>query len=197
MTLQATASALSCDWESYVWKNEIVLQSGRVLAHFAEAIDDDFHGEHHPLHMLERALVLVAFSVRRMCEKRLVTDGLAKTKISLHAFPATPEFRAPYISQSGGMVFQNYDFEKPTNVSIPIVKLANEIIHSSQLMVLRSAGIAEDGLLVTSDFSTRQRVLHLPMNSFSEFVDRVLHDRITLTHDSWDPKTGQLTAIRK
>src|SRR6202035_4095577 len=76
----------SSNWESYPWKNELSLQLDRVLAHCAEIVDEDFAGPYNPHHMLERALVLCAFCVRRMVEKRLVTDKFAMTKLEVRTF---------------------------------------------------------------------------------------------------------------
>ena len=49
-------------------------------------MSDDFDGEHCPMDMLDRAIVLAAFAMRRMFEKRLVTDKLAGEKISIRTF---------------------------------------------------------------------------------------------------------------
>src|SRR6516162_4906328 len=63
-------------WEKYPWKNELAVQSERVAIHYAEMMSDAFDGEHCPMDMLDRAIVLAAFAMRRMFEKRLVTDKL-------------------------------------------------------------------------------------------------------------------------
>jgi hypothetical protein len=104
---------LSGSWESYPWKNELARQSEQAAIHYAEMLSDDFDGEHSPMDMLDRAIVLAAFSMRRMFEKRLVTDKLASEKISIRTFQRlhSEKFRYPYISSSGGRAFQNYSFE--------------------------------------------------------------------------------------
>jgi hypothetical protein len=63
-------------WQVYPWKNELATQSERVAVHYSELLDDDFEGEHSPLDMLDRAIVLSGFAIRRMFEKRLATDKL-------------------------------------------------------------------------------------------------------------------------
>jgi len=69
------------DWESYPWKNELALQTERVALHYAELLSDDVDGAHNPMDMLDRAIVLAAFAMRRMFEKKLVTDKLAREEI--------------------------------------------------------------------------------------------------------------------
>lgn len=73
-------------WEAYPWKNELAVQSERVTIHFNEILSDSFEGQHNPFDMLDRAIVLSGFAVRRMIEKRLVTDRLAKAKIPVRTF---------------------------------------------------------------------------------------------------------------
>lgn len=128
--------AASCYWESYPWKNELDLQSKRVEEHYLEVLNEDFEGDWSPQHMLERALVLSAFAMRRMFEKRLVTDKLRQEKREFTALPVTESFRTPFHGSTGGQVFKNYDFQRPTRVKMHLSDLANEIIHSSQLLVL-------------------------------------------------------------
>jgi hypothetical protein len=103
-----------CKWESYIWKNELATQSERVAVHFAEALSDDDSLEHNPYHMLDRAIVLSGFAIRRMVEQRLVTDRLANGEINVRIFPSRQnnDFRHPYIGCAGEGAFRNYDFEK-------------------------------------------------------------------------------------
>lgn len=188
--------ASSCDWESYPWKNDLAEQLSRVEVHFAEALDPNYDGRHNPLHMLERALVLAAFCVRRMIEKRLVTDRLSSRSISVRCFAATTEFRQPMHGSSGGEVFGNYDFNSKASVTLSMAKLASEIIHSSQLLVLSGEGEVPTGLLVASDFGLKKRLLHLSLDEFRGYVQTVLNDRIRLRSDMWNPETGEVIATR-
>src|SRR5215472_12684715 len=122
-------------WEGYPWKNELAMQSERVAIHYAELLSDHFEGEHSPMDMLDRAIVLAAFAMRRMFEKRLVTDKLANEKITVRTFQrrCSNDFRPPYIGYSGGPS-GNYNFEKASRKRLKITDIANEIIHSTQIM---------------------------------------------------------------
>jgi hypothetical protein len=128
--------AVSCWWEVYHWKNELSLQAGRAIEAFSELQNDDFDGDWSPMDMLERALILSAFSMRRTVEKKLITDRLAAMQLKIDAFPASDSYRTPYHGSSGGSVFKNYDFSKAELINMTLGQLANEIIHSSQLLVL-------------------------------------------------------------
>jgi hypothetical protein len=125
------------DWQAYPWKNELDVQSKRVTIHYAEMLSEEVERAHSPMHMLDRALVLAAFAIRRLCEKRLVTDELRAEKIAVRSFPAdtSEDFRVPFKSRSGKDAFRSYHFDKPTTTLLTIGDLANEIIHSSQFYV--------------------------------------------------------------
>lgn len=191
--------ALSFEWESYHWKNDLQLHAERVEAHLNEALNDEFENEHHPLHMLERALVLSAFCVRRMVEKKVVTDQLAASKIPVRTFLSSPTYRPPLFSTSGTnyTVFSNYALEKPVFEDIKVGDVANEIIHSSQLLVFEGAGSEpKSGLFIASDFRMKRRLLHFTATEFRSWVDSVLNDRVGMSSDRWDPETGEVFATR-
>lgn len=189
----------SMRWQDYPWKNELALQVERAIAHGREVVDEDFNGDHSPLDMLERAIVLAGFCIRRMIEKRLVTDTFAESKRAVRSFPArsTEAFRPPFRSSSGGMAFHNYAFDAPANLEMTAGELANEIIHSSQLMVLDGEELAADGFLIASDWHLKKRVLHLSFDEFAAFAASVLDDRVYFTSDQWDPETGGITHERR
>jgi hypothetical protein len=186
------------DWQAYPWKNELKTQSERVTLHYAEMVSDNFDSVHNPMDMLDRAIVLAAFAIRRLFEKRLVTDALRTETIIVRSFPAKgpQDFRPPYKSRSGGEVFRSYKFDRPGTTNFNIGDLANEIIHSSQFMFVCNEASVPNGLLVASDWHLKKRLLHLSIDEFNAIVQRVLDDRVQSMSDSWDPATGNTSATR-
>jgi hypothetical protein len=186
-------------WQSYPWKNELAEQSKRVAMHYAERVSEDFEGQHSPHDMLDRALVLSGFAIRRLVEKRLVTDRLRAEKFVVRTFSSKNggEFRRPFLYESGGSVFDNYHFEKPETKRLKLGDIANEIIHASQLMFARNDDKVPDGLLIASDWYMKDRLLHLTINEFTELVKRVLDDRVRFGSDSRDDDTGAVHAVRR
>jgi hypothetical protein len=184
-------------WQSYPWKNELELQADRAVQHGAEVLDDDFRGDHAPHAMLERAMVLAAFCVRRMIEKKLVTDTFAAEARNIRAFPALSgsNFRPPYHGTSGGQIFRSYSFAEPQSLPLRPAEVANEIIHSSQLMVVGGESVA-DGFLIASDRNLSRRLLHLSFAEFREYAQSVLDNRVFYSADAWDPETGKVTSTR-
>jgi len=189
----------SSRWEAYPWKNELKLQAERAVAHGRELIDDAFQHQHDPHSMMERAIVLAAFCVRRMIEKRLVTDAYAAATLRVRSFPArsSDDFRPPFRGHSGGSAFTNYKFDLPELMDMKADDLANELIHSSQLMVVGRETFASDGFLVASDWHLKRRVLHLSFEEYEAFTQSALHDQITFASDQSDPETGDIDAIRR
>jgi hypothetical protein len=156
-------------WQSYPWKNELAEQSERVAVHYAEMVSDDFKGQHSPMDMLDRALVLSGFAIRRMVERRLVTDKLRDDEFVVRTFPskASGEFQPPFV-YSSGFSFDNYNFANAETQRLKLGYLANEIIHISQLMFAHSEDKIPDGLLIASDWRMKDRLLHLTIEEFTD-----------------------------
>lgn len=185
------------DWQSYTWKNELKLHAERVLIAMSEIIDPDYGGDHNPHHMFGRALALSAFCVRRMHEKHLVTNAFSAEKINVRSFSANKvDFRPPFRNSSGGRAFANYDMTNAVWVQLGRNDVANQIIHSSQLMVAVEEENIEDGILVASDRGLKVRLLHLTARDWTSFYTAVLDNNVRMQSDSWDPETGQVTSIR-
>ena len=184
-------------WQSYSWKNELAEQSRRVAIHYAEMLSDDFKGQHSPHDMLDRAFVLCGFAIRRMVERRVVTDRLRAEEFVVRAFPSrTPgKFRAPFV-RSSGFDCHDYDFANAETNRLKIGDLANEIIHASQLMFAHDEDGMPDGLLIASDRRMKDRLLHLTIDDFTDLVKRVLDDRVQFESDVRD-ETGAAHAIRE
>jgi hypothetical protein len=187
-------------WQSYPWKNELVTQSERVTAHFHEILSDSFEGEHNPFDMMDRAIVLSAFVIRRLIEKRLVTDRLSEAQIQVRSFPRTRDgnFQEPFHYSAGvsSALRDNYNLDQELTISMRYWDLANEIIHASQIMVIYDEITVSKGLLIASDWRLKDRILHLTIDEFQSFVRAVLDDRVRSFHDYRDEKTDKAMSKR-
>lgn len=186
-------------WPVYTWKNELLCQSERVVQHYREFLDKDTEVEHSPFHMLERALILSGFVMRRMDEKRLITDELSKKKFRIVTFNLKEDldkFSAPWISDTGPHRASLYDFSVPERVEMTVRKLGDEIIHASQLSIIHDYDQVEDGLLISSDYNVNKRLLHLSPDQYTEIVKQVLDDLIYSQMDGYNEDTGEVIARR-
>jgi len=73
----------SSDWQSYTWKNELAEQRRRIGLSLEETLSD-VETEHNPLHTLERAIGVAAICMRRLIERRLVTDRFRDSRFDVH-----------------------------------------------------------------------------------------------------------------
>jgi hypothetical protein len=187
-------------WESYPWKNELATQSERVAIHFHEILSDSFEGNHNPFDMMDRAIVLSAFVIRRLIEKRLVTDRLSEAQIQVRSFARSRDgnFQEPFHYSAGvsSALRYNYNMEEEITISIKYTDLANEIIHASQIMVIYDEPTISNGLLIASDWRLKDRILHMTIDEFQSFVRAVLDDRVRSFQDFRDEKTGKAGSIR-
>jgi hypothetical protein len=172
--------------------------SKQVKIHFQEALLDDFDGPHNPHHMLERALVLSAFCIRRMIEKRVLTDALSGKVFTIRAFPVHDQssYRPPFNLSAGSNFHKNYDFYSPQILQLKLKNIADEIIHSSQIATVQNGASVSDGLLINSDYHLKTRLLHMTIEEFYDVVKRVLNDQVVAMKDLWDPESGKVTSER-
>ncbi|MGO7400357.1 hypothetical protein ACCS88_21240 [Rhizobium ruizarguesonis] len=188
-------------WQAYTWKKELALHSSRALQHFKEYLDDEFDGDFSPFDMLERAIVLSGFVMRRMMETRVVTDKLRASKIGIRCLPVecTEAFLRPWVSDTGPRRVGQYNFDSPGIVEMTIRDFGNEIIHASQLAIAYDFEEIEDGILIASDWHFKKRLLHVTPVEFKEVCDRVLQDEITLWMDGYEGynPTGRIISIRE
>lgn len=135
-----------------------------------------------------------------MIEKKLVTDKFAKTEFEVRTFGAVADFRMPFHHSAGGAgrgFFRNYETLMPEMVSLKPKGLADEIIHSSQLMSIYGEPTIPDGLLIASDWHPKNRIIHLTLTEFSASAQSVLDDQVRSTTDRWDPDTGKVFSTRE
>lgn len=184
-------------WPTYAWKNEIKLQLERISQHFAEMLDDDYVGEHSPFDMIDRALGVMAFCTRRMVERKLITDVLAKEQFPVRTIEATGDYRPILHAHSGTDFFKNYDATRSGTQLLTIKGISEEIIHSSQLIFLANNANIPDGLVVASDWHHTKRALHFTLEDLTEHFQRVLDDRVRSYSDYRDFDTGKVTSTRE
>ena len=75
--------------------------------------------------------------------------------------------------------------------------VANEIIHSSQIMFAYDEKTIPTGLVIASDLRQKDRLLHFTIEEYSAMVKRVLDDCVVSGSDHWDLQTGKVYARRE
>jgi hypothetical protein len=187
-------------WTPEHWKH-LLRHHGRIVhacVQFAIAQDHEaiFPYEGDPFGTFEASLVLAAFSIRRLSEKRLLTDSLNETMWSVTMYPSKPEVRPPLPGSTSNAFYQSYQMDKQGRHTLKLRDLGNEIIHSSNLGIVTEPEGLPLGIVVASDNRLARRILHLSLDQWGAMCRAVLDDRVYIASDEWNPDTGETTARR-
>lgn len=188
-------------WDSRLWKETLAHHGriARVCAEFAIAQDDEatFPYDGDLFGAFETSFVLAAFCIRRLSEKRLLTDALNEKKWGVGMYPSSEAIRQPYVGHSSNGFYRGYKFDKRGTHTLTLKELGHEIIHSSNLGIVTEEDELPIGIVVASDNRLSKRVLHISLDQWTEVCFAVLDDRVYSESDQWNPETGEITATRE
>ena len=166
--------------ESYPWKKQL-LKDAEVISRWAAKST----ASERRCMILERKILVSAFSVRKLIDDHKLTDNAKELAIPCQEYPFTgtniDRFNCHRLND-------HYDFSLGTQSTIRIRELANQIIHS----LILCFEYAEDhprapvtGLLVSSDRAMNNRLYRIAINDYVSALRTVGRDVVT-----------QITAIR-
>ena len=176
----------SSDWQSYTWKNELAEQRRRIGLHLEEVLSDA-ETEHHPLHLLERAIGVAAICMRRLLECRLVTDRFRDSQLDLHEIRVKndAEWREPFVSRTASELFNNYDLKvRHPQRRTPKV-ISDKMLHARMIGVLAASAYLPDGLLIASDTQSKTSLFHFTPSEISAIFDAFLRDEVRIATDGY------------
>ena len=176
----------SSEWQSYTWKNELVVQKERIGQHLDEVFKD-IETEHSPLHMIERAVGLAAVCMRRLIECRLVTDQFKDGQLEVHYISRkkNSEWREPFLRNTAREIFINYDLTSRVKGSMQPKKITDRLLHARVIGILSGNEYIPDGILIASDKQHRDNVFHFTPDEFDDFINSFLDDRINSMADGF------------
>lgn len=184
-------------WQDGEWKNTLSKLIEKTFLHFQAIVIDDSTYPYNAIASLEHDLILIGFCIRRLIEKRLVTDKLIKETINIRAYEKKSEStRKPFVSMMGGHVYESYNTSKELNMNLNYRQIGDELIHSTQIMTVYNDEVLPNGLLIASDWGQDKRLLHFTLEDLSMLVNNVLKDQVLIASDQWDPITGKVTVKR-
>ncbi|NIP76725.1 MAG: hypothetical protein GTN90_12415, partial [Xanthomonadales bacterium] len=156
--------------------------------------------DHNPHHMLERAFSLAAFCMRRLLERNLVTDRFRNTQLEMFEIQRTPgawpDQRDPFICSTGGEIYSNFDMKKRTLTKWKPKMVADKFVHARYIAVHSGSIYLPDGLLVASDYQSKNSLFHMTAEEYDKLVRSFLDDRVRLESDWIDIETGKIHAKR-
>lgn len=184
-------------WEEYPWKNELVEQAKRISIHVNEIIQDK-ETDHNPIEMLQRALPLAAFCMRRMIECKLITSELkgSNSHVTIVKKVEGQITFDPLYIQPASRVFEDFDMQHPKKQSLSTTKIVDYMLHARILAVISGSSILPDGIIISSDKQMRHCLMHFTTNEFEEFCCKFRNDVIRVYVDELNPNTREVTSIR-
>ena len=190
---------ISGRWPVYTWKNELKYHSEHAVQHFHEIICDEYSGTSNTFDMFERAFVLTGFIIRRMIEKKLVTDKTASKTLKFKTFVLMKldSHEKPWVSDSGLKGFGKINFDTPEIKEMNLKTFGHEVVHCSQLSFLNKHESIEPSILVSSEHFAEKRFIQMTIDDYTDVVQLVLNDQIKTQADGYHPESGEVFAIRE
>lgn len=176
----------SSDWQSYTWKNELSEQRRRILQCLDEVLCDS-ETEHNPLHMLERAIGVAAVCMRRLIERRLVTDRFINCELDIHEITVKTdvEWREPFVSRTASEIFNNYDMTVRHLERRTPKLISDKMLHARVIAVLSGSAYLPNGLLIASDTQSKSNLFHLTPKELTEVLEAFLADEVRFMEDGF------------
>lgn len=183
----------SSNWEAYTWKNELLKQRELVSKCLMEILSEA-ETEHNPLHTIELAIGVTALCMRRLIECRLVTDQFQNSKLKIYCVPrnSNHEWREPFICNTAGNIFRNYDLSRRVTDKQSPKWISDKLLHARVIAVNVGSSYLPDGLLVASDKQRKNNLFHFSPAEFSELLNNFLDDKVLSTTDGFEKIDGKI-----
>jgi hypothetical protein len=191
-------SVTSSDWQSYTWKNELAEQKQRIGLSLSEALAEA-DTEHNPIHMLEREIGVASVCMRRLIERRLVTDRFRDSQLEVHEIHARAdaEWREPFVSRMASEIFNNYDLKSRYPKRRTPKVISDKLLHARVIGVLSGSVYLPDGLLIASDTQSKTHLFHFTPSEIAAVFDAFLNDEVRYSSDGYLDEDGTVQGTRK
>lgn len=165
-------------WESHPWRDELCTVADR-LEQWSRRLDWD---DERVAFEIERDVMVSAYAIRKLAEARKLADSTAATRLEVDAFPLIE--RVPDL-MSWHRLDEFYDFANQRSVSLTMLDLCNQIIHS--FVFAREAGVGDDdqsrsrglaGILVASDRARTGQLYRIDVNSLIRLLRLVGNEEV-------------------
>lgn len=142
---------------------------------------------------LERALFLSAFIVRKLPENHKLTDTVAASKLKVLMHPAIDRGRLAHQREMPGGLEIGEDFSlNGTEAEVPLIVIANQVIHSLALIWIVDDNCVAEGVFVCSDKSQHKKGIQVSLETWCNALESVYLDDIRATHAYTDISTGKM-----
>jgi hypothetical protein len=126
-------------------------------------------------YLVERDLLVGAFSVRKLIDSHKVSQQTTRRKFKVLSARLTGEPADPWTAYQ---YWENYDIANQRNAQLPLRDLTNPLIHSLVLGLSATPVPPHqlDGFIVASDYTVGTRIFFFPVDSVVEAFRSVADD---------------------
>lgn len=143
--------------------------------------------------------------MRRLIERRLVTDRFRDSKLPVHRIKRAQgkEWREPFLCSAASEIFTNYDLSVRHLDKISPKIISDKILHARVVGVIRESSQIPDGLLVASDHQHKSDLFHFTAEETCKIIDEFLKDQVMSTQDGFNKNKdgsvniGSVFAVRE
>jgi hypothetical protein len=177
-------------FEGHPWKQEL----GRLLSSLSKwsSKPESSRAEFY----IQRAVFISAFVMRKLMENRKLTDAVRDRSIRCNAFrPLRPI--SGRISTFAGLanVTDDYDMQKPEQITMSSFDLMSEIMHSYVFKIVLDDQDQMVSFLVNSYNKRDDRLLEIDRKSFEKILTDAIGDRVESMTFGAHPISGKIIAV--
>lgn len=171
--------------DSIPWKDELIKTASRLERKKTQKRWTDRSG-----FLVERDIMVGAYSVRRLIECWKVSHDLAASRISIVTYPlieSAPNFYNKYF------YWELYDLDCPTKVTLSVQETCNQIIHSWMWSLSATEGNELDGIFVSSDRKRGSLLYFIHIDALIELFTSVGEENIA--QKTWNLEMDRFDTI--
>lgn len=146
-------------------------------------------------YLVERDIMLGAYSVRKLIESRKLSDDFAEETIQVDRFPAIEEPREVFAMDAGDWI-DSYDFNQRAELQLGYRRICNQIIHSWAwcYTLTEEPQHLLTGVFVSSDFDKGKWLYWIALDDLIKMFRSAATDDITYLTFEYTERGERLTA---
>lgn len=171
-------------WESHYWKEDLVRSAKRLRKRIKQR-----RWSETSFAKLEKEVFIGFYGVRKLLEAKKLSERLIKKRIPVQAFKFTGARPITYFNWNS-KCGDAYDFEKPAKLSMSLMFLCNQVVHSYVFKEVFDEDGALSGIFINSDREKNRMLYYVPLAEIVKLFTRVGNDYPSRHQATFDPTRG-------
>jgi len=155
-------------YETYYWRLELGRLSRRLRDHMAQR-----HWPSASDASVEKCVMLGFYSIRKLIQAFHPPPNMP-TQIKVTTFPRNQQKLSPICWPE---VTEAFDLDKPTNETLDLEKLCNQVIHSYFFSVWLGKDRVLRGVFLSSDYKKNEKVFRVEISTIVNIFEQVASSR--------------------